>query len=493
MRGGFIRLQRVSARWEAFSVMRSAKAFIVAVVVAALTLPLGAESGAGRRQRVRTTELAPGVTYTVMRDSSGPFRIRYVSVDLAAGATLDTVLAREKLPKFELTSEMATRTGAVAAINGDYAKPNGRPVHTFATDGDLAQTPLAWGRNFSTTADESGTYIGHPKETVEAVELDGGTVYPISMVNNADTAMSSSEVRLFTKRGAGAARAPSGHCLVRMQPYEKPHLAEDGSGVVEQAFGVELVRCGGRSLRPRGGVILASTLDSTYAAQFQLVTPGEEVNLRWSISWPNVLDTIGGNPTLIEAGQIVASNVQPQPGQNTAFFSRHPRTGVGTTPDGKVLLVTVDGRQKGYSVGMTLQEFAGLFERLGADWALNLDGGGSTTLAINGEVVNRPSDRFSDGSYGRERAVSSALVVLPGADPGEATDPVSDSPLSLDGSGDLRGRVDVSEVPRWLLNRRAARAVVMDPASTGGMLDAMMRAGYDLTPDLRSIVRTHRN
>lgn len=454
--------------------MRFPKKYVAVAVSLLLVLPLAAESGARRRVRERTTELAPGVTYTVVRDYSGPFRIRYVSVDLAAGATLDTVLAQEKLPKFETTSSMAQRTGALVAINGDYAKTNGRPVHTFAADGDLAQTPLAWGRNFSTTFDESGTYIGHPQETVEVTEVDSGTVYPISKVNYSDTSIASDEIRLFTKRGAGAARAPSGHCLVRLQPFESPHLAEDGSGTVEQAFGVELVRCGGRSLRPQGGVILAATLDSVYRLQLEAMTPGEEISLRWSISWPNVLDTIGGNPTLMEAGQIVTTNVQPQPGQSTAFFSRHPRTGVGTTPDGRVLLVTVDGRQPGYSVGMTLQEFAQLFQVLGADYALNLDGGGSTTLAINGQVVNRPSDQYPDETYGLERAVSSALVVLPGADPGEqpATVPTSTLPVTTDDIGDL---------------------VARDPASTGGMLEAMLTAGYHLSPDLRSIVRTFRH
>lgn len=444
------------------------------IVSLLVVLPLAAESGARRGVHQRTTELAPGVTYTVVRDYSGPFRIRYVSVDLAAPATLDTVLAREKLPKFETTSGMAQRTGALVAINGDYAKPNGRPVHTFAADGDLAQTALAWGRNFSTTFDESGTYIGHPQETVEVTEVDSGTVYPISKVNYSDTAIASDEMRLFTKRGGGAARAPSGHCLARLQPFGSPHIAEDGSGTVEQPFGVELVRCGGRSLRPQGGAILAVTLDSVYRLQLEAMTPYEELSLRWSISWPNILDTIGGNPTLIEAGQIVTTNVQPQPGQSTGFFSRHPRTGVGTTPDGRVLLVTVDGRQPRYSVGMTLQEFAQLFQVLGADYALNLDGGGSTTLAINGQVVNRPSDKDADGNYGLERGVSSALVVLPGADPGEqpGTTPTPTLPLSVDDIGDL---------------------VARDPASTGGMLEAMLTAGHHLSPDLRSIVRTFRN
>jgi exopolysaccharide biosynthesis protein len=85
---------------------------------------------------------------------------------------------------------------------------------------------------------------------------------------------------------------------------------------------------------------------------------------------------------------------------------------VGFTADGKVLMVVVDGRQKKWSIGLTLNQFARLFKRLGAVYALNLDGGGSSTMVINGEVVNRPSSGF-------ERRVTNALLVLPGPDPGE--------------------------------------------------------------------------
>ncbi len=437
------------------------------IVCMLLVAPLAAETSAKRRYKERTTQLAPGVSYTVIRDNSGPFRIRYVSVDLAAGATLDTVLSNEKLPKFETTTSMAQRTGSIAAINGDYARDSGRPVFTFASDGNLAQTPLAWGRNFATTYDESATYIGHPEVTGWATEEDAGATYPVTRVNYMDEPLTTDEVRLFTDVGGGVARAPDGHCLVRVMPLEPPYIAETQPGV-DQAFQVERVDCdGGRGFRAQGGAILASRLDGQYAFQLASMTIGEELKIGWSMTWPNVLDTVGGNPTLIEAGAIVLANTQG----TGAFFSRHPRTGVGTTPDGRVLLVTVDGRQPGYSVGMTLQEFAELFARLGADWALNLDGGGSTALAINGALVNRPSDGYSPKTPGHERAVSSALVVLPGTDPGEVPQP-RPSPSSL--------------VP--FNTSDASYEIASDPASTGGMLDAMARQGYLLpAPLLRTL------
>jgi len=70
---------------------------------------------------------------------------------------------------------------------------------------------------------------------------------------------------------------------------------------------------------------------------------------------------------------------------------RHPRTALGRTKDGRLVMVVVDGRYKDRrSVGMTLAELAQLMGDLGCVDALNLDGGGSSTLVISGELINRP-------------------------------------------------------------------------------------------------------
>lgn len=446
--------------------------WIAGIAVISLLMPLAQESVASKSYRERTSTLAPGVSYTRIRDRSGPFRIRIVSIQMSEATTIDTVLSNDKLPKFENTTSMAQRTGAIAAINGDYARSSGRPVYTFAADGYLAQTPLDWGRNFSVTYDETASYIGHPEVTGWATEADGGATYPISMVNNIYTPLFSTEVRLFTAQAGKDALPPSGHCLVRLMPLETPSLMTEAAGV-EQSFQVDQVRCDGTRIRPMGGVVLASTLDSQYALAFQGLFPGEELSIGWSMGWPSVLDTIGGNPTLIEAGQIVSKNVDG----SGSFFIRHPRTGVGTTSDGRVLFVTVDGRQPEYSVGMTLREFAELFQSLGADWALNLDGGGSTTMVINGQMVNRPSDKLDDGTR-VERPVSSALVLLPGADYGEGPQPTpSPSPTSL---------LSYS-------GTELAKTISLDPASTGGMLDAMARRGHNLSAALLKMLRVFRS
>ncbi len=122
---------------------------------------------------------------------------------------------------------------------------------------------------------------------------------------------------------------------------------------------------------------------------------------------------VGGGPRLLRAGRVAVTAAAEgfRPPQSPFFFrsfvaGRQPRTLAGVRPDGTLLLVTVDGRLPGWSVGMTLPEAARLMRSLGARDALNLDGGGSSTMVVRGEVVNRPADRV-------ERRVSDGLFVFP--------------------------------------------------------------------------------
>jgi hypothetical protein len=123
---------------------------------------------------------------------------------------------------------------------------------------------------------------------------------------------------------------------------------------------------------------------------------------------------VGAGPRLLRGGRVaVTARAEGfAPPQAPAFYgtfvrARHPRTLAGVRADGRLLLVTVDGRRRGWSTGMTLPEAARLMLSLGARDALNLGGGGSTTMTIRGEVVNRPSDRTG------ERRVSNGVYALP--------------------------------------------------------------------------------
>lgn len=103
------------------------------------------------------------------------------------------------------------------------------------------------------------------------------------------------------------------------------------------------------------------------------------------------LQVLGGFPELLDAGVRVEDlGVADRPRFAAA---RHPRTAVGYDSEGRLLwLVVVDGRRISHSAGMTLPELTGLFEALGAEDALNLDGGGSSAMALGTRLVSSPSD-----------------------------------------------------------------------------------------------------
>lgn len=116
------------------------------------------------------------------------------------------------------------------------------------------------------------------------------------------------------------------------------------------------------------------------------------------------VQVVGGSPALVEGGAPVPELVGGDGPE--ASPQRNPRTAVGL--DGgamRLWLVVVDGRRAGVSEGMTLPELAELFVSLGADTAVNLDGGGSSVMVVRGSVVSRPSDLLG------QRPVANALVV----------------------------------------------------------------------------------
>lgn len=117
------------------------------------------------------------------------------------------------------------------------------------------------------------------------------------------------------------------------------------------------------------------------------------------------VDIVGGVPQLIKNGKIEITWEQEKAGKSFTEM-RHPRTAVAKLKDGKFLMATVNGRSE-KSVGMNLQELAEFLLSLGATDAMNLDGGGSTTMVLGGKVVNQPSDKEG------ERRVSDAILVFP--------------------------------------------------------------------------------
>jgi exopolysaccharide biosynthesis protein len=124
--------------------------------------------------------------------------------------------------------------------------------------------------------------------------------------------------------------------------------------------------------------------------------------------WNNCHAALGAGPLLIKDGTPLLST--PMEGYNLEQTA--PRTAIGQTKDGMVYLIVVDGRQPAWSAGITLSELGELFISRKAHNALNLDGGGSSTMIIQNEIINRPSDYAIPGQPGKERPVANVISIF---------------------------------------------------------------------------------
>lgn len=129
------------------------------------------------------------------------------------------------------------------------------------------------------------------------------------------------------------------------------------------------------------------------------VGPGESATVRVAVqpaqdeaaAWAGMAHGLTGGPLILKNGQVTDPDAWFDEGFSPRHHThrRHPRSAIGWTAEGEVLLVTVDGRQPEHSVGMTMNELADLLRELGAVRGLALDGGGSTQMAVDGQLVNR--------------------------------------------------------------------------------------------------------
>lgn len=127
--------------------------------------------------------------------------------------------------------------------------------------------------------------------------------------------------------------------------------------------------------------------------------------------WDEARFALEGGPLIVQGGAVAISGGF----DGYILNAREPRTAVGLTPEGRVLMVTVDGRVPGHSKGIALKELAQLFLELGATEALNWDGGGSTTMMVRDQLVSRVATGWC-------RPVSNALILVE-ASPSAAVTP----------------------------------------------------------------------
>ena len=339
-----------------------------------------------RRQAVETDPLLPG----------GPQVIYRLRIDPRQG-TLRLGQAMDEVVGAETTSSMSRRAGALAAINGGYFRmtgvARGEPVGLLVKDGRVLSEPV---RN------RASLLIGPGDPQRLAI------VFP-----RLSLTLHVGKSRLAVD---GINRPRQADELVVYTPdYHRTTLTEPGGSelVVRQGHRPEPLSAGrgkaSRGIPPDGMVISAHgkarerleaiwRTDRPVRLQTDLQT-GETGSLPLPV-------LLGAGPQLLRQGAVVLRE-QVESYAPSFLTDRAPRTAIGWQSDGTILLVVVDGRQPQWSIGMTLAELAELMRDFGCQEALNLDGGGSTTMVVQDRVVNRPSDATG------ERPVSDAILLFP--------------------------------------------------------------------------------
>jgi hypothetical protein len=408
------------------------------VLVLLAAPPAGAADGvpAGYRMTVNET-LASGVTHRTLVRANPAEVVNVALIRHGAPVSLRVVDAPPAPGGMSVqrTSSLCAQVHCVAGVNGDFFDTHtGSVIGGVVSGGRPVKSPNPRHHQLSVAADGTLTAgVVAWRTTVVPTDLQ-----PLSVVSiNVPRPLG---VVLYTPMyGATTAKVNGATELTGV--IESPR----GPLRMGQTVVVRLTRSsGGGTPIPRNGVVLSGrgSAARTLADLWRRVgsrAVASRVLLRTE-STPAAMESIGGAPVLVRHGRRWVQSTG-----GSFVTGRHPRTAVGWTRGGDVLLVTVDGRQPGYSEGMSLPELADLMLGLGADEAMNLDGGGSTTFARGADVLNRPSDRLVR-RYGRsavvhlpgrwdqvvgnvERPVGNILAVVSLNAPGTAADPLAN--LSL--------------------------------------------------------------
>lgn len=344
--------------------------------------------------------LWPGVSYTtgVQFTPHGPVAISVLTGPRPGGmTTLAPVLSNDALTGTETLTGMERRiapSATAAGVNGDFfTLRTGVPSGIYMRDGQVASPPS--GSRSSAGVLTDGT-LDIRRVSFFGTWQGAGLKHDLSTLNELPPANGSA---LYTQAWGASTPSVPGSAAVILFPFPAavPN-AELQAPVVE-------ARSGGAPVPiPPGGAVLIARGSGAAALNAEAVV-GSMVTttLIFKPDWPGVVAAIGGGPQIVRDGSPVFRAGEAF--TSSQLSPRAPRTGVGQLADGRILLVAVDGRQPGYSVGMTNFELAQTLVRLGAVTAMALDGGGSTSMAFDGSLLNRPSG-------GLERPVSTALMFL---------------------------------------------------------------------------------
>jgi hypothetical protein len=375
----------------------------VLCVLLAAAVAFGTQATADRLSLGAPQVVAPGIDLFALDRADltvdgAPQSIRLLRVD-PARATLSLALAHDRIVGTETVQGIAARHGAVAAVNAGFFAMTGDPVGILRLDGQLVSDTGRPRGAMAIHDDGAATRLLFDQVTARVrlrFRVEGA--WDAVPVDGVDTPGTPNRLVIFSPRFHAATGTPPGtsEWTLRGPALAPPILSTTGNTPIPDDG---LVASYGGPVPPALGQFGAADLVEIR----ETITPlsGERLP-----DWTRAPHVVGGAGLLVRNGRPL-TGWAPERIAETFVTTRHPRTLVGHESDGTIWLVAVDGRQPLRAAGMTFAELQWLCERIGLVDALNLDGGGSTTMVAGDRVVNRPSD------VSGARPVSDAILVRP--------------------------------------------------------------------------------
>jgi len=381
----------------------------LAASVAALLLSAACRATPAPEARLGPPEpVAPGVdlyrlTDAALVENAGPIVVSALRLD-PARVRVRSGLSNDKVLEAETVEHIAGRLGAIAAVNGGFFnRDNGEPTGLLKIGGELVSDNAAPRGAVVIDAAPDGAPALTFDQLAAKVSMTftaGGREWTLP-IDGVDTTRARGKLMLYT---------PAYHSDTDTAPTGTEWVL-DGTPLRV----VDVQTNYGHTRIPRKGAVLSFGGTDLPEALTALV---EEVKVTFETNWKstagrpaallNEAEDIINGAGLLRLDGVVLKDWQVENLSRESFVDvRHPRTLIGTDRRGLIWLAAVDGRQPDYSVGMTFADLQRLCDRLDLTNALNLDGGGSTTMVVKGQVINRPSDP------GGSRPVSDAILVTP--------------------------------------------------------------------------------
>ncbi len=352
-------------------------------------LPFPCSCGPDQKISTDSEQIMPGIKFSclIRPSSTGSLRVNILKIDLKnEKINMRPCLAKGVIGNLERTSSIAERNNAVAAVNGSFFETRNKlhlPVGFMIINGQIVNRSILQRTTIGITKDKQ-IIFGIPKIKGYVINLSNRKSVKIWGINRP---RKNNEAVIYTREYG-----------------ENTGTDQSGIEIAVKSDGTIRKISFGNSRIPRDGFVLSL---QGWPADFALKTKNsDKIGLVYDLSekWKDVEQAITAGPLLVKDGEIQKESIASE-NFNNKMLAPTSRTAIGVSKDNELILVVVDGKQSSKEIsGATFDEMAGIMKDAGAVGAIGLDGGHTSTMYLNGKIVNAPLMKD-------EGRVSNAIVI----------------------------------------------------------------------------------